>query len=232
MKALQRSALFIGVDDHFIAEILPALQHACLPRGYVMSIDTEVCRRFHLILRGRIKIGRHHLETGREVTLLLLGPSDGFHVLNLLDGTGTHDLQTQAIDDVELLWAPVERWLAWMDENNALRRAMANVAASRIEHFCELAGELALESTMTRLVHLLLRHFDGDTKGLNLIEHLPQEELANMIGTVRPVVARLLGELRRDGAVEMCNGDLRITDLQRLLDKADRHLIEQNRFDI
>lgn len=85
---------------------------------------------------------------------------------------------------------------------------------------------------MTRLVHLLLRHFDGNTRGLNLIDHLPQEELANLIGTVRPVVARLLGELRRDGAVEMSNGDLRIADLQCLLDKADRHLIEQKRFGV
>lgn len=115
LAVLKHTNLFIGVDDLFIRKMLSAMQRASLPRGYVMNMESEVRRRFHIILSGRIKIGRHHLESGREVTLLLLGPGEGFNILNLLDGAGTHDLQTQAIDSVELLWAPVERWLTWMD---------------------------------------------------------------------------------------------------------------------
>jgi len=203
------------------------MQRESWPRGYLVNTDSEFHGRFHILVSGRVKVGRHHVDNGREVTLFLLGPGDGFNLLNVLDRVDTHDLQIRTLDEVELLWVPAERWTAWMDENHALRRATANVAASLIQHLCELASELALDSTMTRLVHLLLRHINTPELDLNLIHHLSQEELASMIGTVRPVIARLLGELRRDGAVEQDGHSIQIVDLQRLLDRANRNLIRQ-----
>ena len=77
---------------------------------------------------------------------------------------------------------------------------------------------------MTRLVHLISRYFNNSSYGLNLIQNLPQEELAHMIGTVRPVVARLLGELKRDGLINTDGGEIHVRNLQRLLEKADDHL--------
>ncbi len=220
-KRLCGSPLFMGVDDQTLLNMLPVMQRERWPRGYCFNKPDQTGKRFYLLLKGRVKIGRLRPENGRELTLFLLGLGEGFNVLNLIDGGG-HDLQITALDEIEVLSAPVERWLGWMEQYSMLRSAMANVAATYIERLSELAGELALDDTMTRLAHLLLRYFDSSSHGLGLIHDLPQEELANMIGTVRPVIARLLGELRRDGAIDTVNGKLHVSDFQRLLEKADR----------
>jgi CRP/FNR family transcriptional regulator len=81
---------------------------------------------------------------------------------------------------------------------------------------------------MTRLAHLILRYFDGvgeaEPAHPNLIQDLPNEELAQMIGTVRVVVNRLLNELKREGIVDTQGGELHLLNLEKLLRKAEQHV--------
>jgi len=223
-KELALSPLFRELDRRTLLIMLSVMRREHWPRGYCFKDSEQTKSRFYLLLKGRVKIGRHHLSNGRELTLFLLGPGDAFNVLNLIDG-GVRDMETYALDELEVLSVPIDRWLAWMEEYTPLQKAIAELAASQIERLSELASELALDDTMTRLVHLISRYFSDSSPGLNLIQNLSQEELAHMIGTVRPVVARLLGELKRDGLINTDGGELQVLNLQRLLDKANAHLI-------
>lgn len=224
-KALSGTRLFPGVDERFLLNMVTCMQREHWPRGYLLKSPEETQERFHILLKGRVKVGRHHVDNGRELTFCLLGPGDGFNILTLINCRGPYDLQVRTLDEVEALSAPVDRWSRWMEEYPVLRQSMAADASVHIENLCQLASELALDDTMTRLVHLLLRHFHDKPRGLNLIHDLSQEELANMIGTVRPVVARLLGELRRDGVVDFSGGVLSIANPERLVERADSHLL-------
>jgi len=116
--------------------------------------------------------------------------------------------------------APVEQWLVWMEIYPVFHRAMHQLS--------ELASDLALYDTMTRLVHLILRYFNGKERGglarMNLIKDLPHDELAHMIGTVRVVVNRLLGELHHEGLINTRGGELHVCELKKLLLKAEQHV--------
>jgi len=222
-KELTLLPLFSEIDRRTLLSMLPAMRREQWPRGYAFKDPEQTKHRFYLLLKGRVKIGRHHLDNGRELTLFLFGPGDVFNALNLIDG-GVHNMEIYTLDEVEVLSVPTERWLAWMRQYTPLHKAIAALAASQIGRLSDLASELALDDTMTRLVHLISRYFNNSSYGLNLIQNLPQEELAHMIGTVRPVVARLLGELKRDGLINTDGGEIHVRNLERLLDKADDHL--------
>jgi CRP-like cAMP-binding protein len=219
-KRLSSSDFFINVDAKTLLSILSVMQRERWPRDYRMARPGQINSRFFLLIKGRVKIVRHHADNGRELTLFLLGPGNGFNVLNLIDGGG-RDLQINTLDEVEVLSAPTTRWLSWLEESPVLRKNMADVAAKHIERLSDLASELALDDTMTRLIHLLQRYFSQPHHEMNLLKDLPQEELANMIGTVRPVVSRLLGELKREGLIDMSNGELHVRNLQQMLNKVD-----------
>jgi len=222
-KELALLPLFSKIDRRTLLSMLPEIRREHWPRGYGFKDPEQTKHRFYLLLKGRVKIGRHHLDSGRELTLFLLGPGDAFNVLNLIDG-GVGNMEIYTLDEVEMLSVPTERWLVWMTQYPPLHKAIAELAASHIGRLSDLASELALDDTMTRLVHLISRYFNNSSRGLNLIQNLPQEELAHMIGTVRPVVARLLGELKRDGLINTDGGELHVRNLQRLLEKANDHL--------
>jgi hypothetical protein len=61
----------------------------------------------------------------------------------------------------------------------------------------ELASDLSLHDTATRLAKLILRHVDHENQPpeLKLINDVSNKELASMIGSVRVVVNRHLTKL-------------------------------------
>ena len=85
-----------------------------------------------------------------------------------------------------------------------------------------LAGDLALHDTETRLARLILRHAQQKESGqpLRLIHNLSHESLAEMIGSVRVVVNRQLQHWQREGVVVTRRGELIIKELETLLKKA------------
>lgn len=219
-KVLLQSPLFDDVDQAVVLNMLSSMQREKWQRGTSLKDDLHDNDKFFLLLKGRVKIGRHHPENGRELTLFLMGPGDGINVLSLDRG---HDLHVSALDHVELLSTSRQNWEKWLDEFPRLHSAVTDVATRQVEHLADLASELAMDDAMTRLVHLLLRYFNQPDPTRNLIKNLHQEELAHMIGTVRPVLARMLAELKSDGVIGVEGREINIHNMQKLLDRGSRH---------
>lgn len=88
----------------------------------------------------------------------------------------------------------------------------------------ELATDLSLHDTLTRLARLILRHTNPEhSQELQLIHDLSDAELAKMIGTVRTVVNRHLQHFKKEGIVETHRNHLGVKDLHGLLNMIDEH---------
>ena len=95
-----------------------------------------------------------------------------------------------------------------------------------MRNLADLAGDLALHDTETRLAHLIMRHIDNkdpNHRHLTLINDLSHEVLAEMIGSVRAVVNRQLQHWRKQGIISLDHGHIHIKQLQTLLDRAKSH---------
>jgi len=138
-------------------------------------------------------MGRINPETGRLVTLFLLGPVDAFDVISLLDG-GPNTVIPEARDDLELLSTPVGEARQWTEQHPEFNRGFLTYLGLQMRGLADLAGDLALHDTETRLARLILRHVNnGDSHhSLRLIHDLSYETLGEMIGTVWVVVNRQL----------------------------------------
>jgi CRP/FNR family transcriptional regulator, cyclic AMP receptor protein len=226
-ELLAASPLFAGLNRNTLKEMAGALTLESWPKDVQLQARDSPTGRFLILVRGRVKITRSNARTGRELTLWLLGPGDGFDVVTLLDGE-PHSVSAWTLDEVQTLSAPVSVFREWIERFPALRLAIHRYVARQLRELTDLASDLALHDTMTRLARLLLRHFDTPERGnaarLDLIRNLPQEELATLIGSVRVVVSRLLAELKREAIVELHNGALRVADLKRLLHRADAQI--------
>ncbi len=221
LSGIQFSPLLSGVDEPMMSRIEAALTAETWEKGHQIFGPSDSVARFRLMLDGRVKIVRSNHLDGREFTLWLLGPGDGFDVVSLLDGE-PHAVSAWAIDRVHTLGAPMALWREWLDTACPLRLAIHRYIAERMREITEVASDLALHDTAVRLSHLLLRHFDGRTgPERNLLRGLPQRELAALLGTVRVIVSRALGQLRRQGIVDLEEGAVRTVDLQRLLALAE-----------
>lgn len=114
-----------------------------------------------------------------------------------------------------------------MDAVSSLARAdvrVANVFNVEMAHrlyayFAELAGT-TFGSLRERVVRHLLDVASEQQRGPALTARLSQQELADAVGSVREVVARVLGKLRDDGLVRTGDGEVELLDLPRLAEEA------------
>jgi CRP-like cAMP-binding protein len=219
--------VFQGVSPSVLKKMAAGLTGESWPKGCQVSTPDGQPDRFRIIASGRVKITRSNGHSGRELTLWLLGPGDGFDIVSLLDGA-PHAVGAWTLEEVQTLYAPLDVVRMWLERYPAFRLAVHRYVGQQLRRLADLASELALHDTMTRLAHLLLRHFETtpphNGPRLELLQDLPQEELASLIGSVRVVVSRLLAQLRREAVVELRNGAVRIADLKRLLQLAEVQL--------
>lgn len=221
LEALRKSPLFVGLSREALKEISAALVAQSWPRARQIIGPSATSDRFFVVIDGRVKITRSNSHEGRDLTLWLLGPGDAFETVSLLDGQ-PHEVSAWALDEVRTLSAPMPLWRAWLERYPPFRLELHRYVARQLREVSELASDLALHDTATRLAHLLLRHFDASEH--DLLRDLPQSELAAMIGSVRIVVSRVLAKMRREAIVELHGGRIRVTDLKRLLLRAEGHL--------
>jgi len=184
------------------------------------SIDKTI----YFIVSGHIKSVRINAETGRSVTLFLFGPGDMFDLLQLLHGASDETV-FEAYSDVSLLAVPHSEVREWFSRYPEFNRAILPYLGKMVAHLEDLATDLALHDTETRLAHLILQHLEEDMhNGIHLINDMNHENLAQMIGSVRTVVNRQLQHWRQAGIIATDNGRITVKKLEMLLEKVENHL--------
>ncbi len=220
---LRHSPLFSSLANTVLLDMLSHFRRETWKHGRCIT-GSENEQRFHVILSGRLKMGRINPETGRIVTLFLLGPGDAFDVISLLDGEPS-PVTLEAKDDLELLSTPVEEARRWIEYHPEFNHSFLPYLGRQMHLLADLAGDLALHDTETRLARLILRHIDTDNShhSLHLIHDLSHEALGEMIGSVRVVVNRQLQHWQREGIIISHRGKLVVQELEALLKKAMHH---------
>ncbi|MEE9492018.1 MAG: Crp/Fnr family transcriptional regulator [Gammaproteobacteria bacterium] len=220
-QVLSHSPLFERLEDGLLDDMLSLFRRDTWRRG--VQLDPIVFQeRFYLLIEGRLEVMRINPDTGRSITLSLLGPGDGIDVVTLLN-TQPHEVTPVAIDDISLISVPIQDARVWIDRHPEFNRNFLPYLGEQIRQMEDLATDLALHDTMTRLARLILRHIapehpDGrnDKYPLTLINDLHDESLARMIGSVRQIVNRHLQYWRKQGVLHKHKFQMQVADLESL----------------
>ena len=222
-QALINSPLF----KDFSADSIDKLLHCMtMERWNTKSFksSTEVISTFHFIVSGRLKVYKTNPDSGREHTVFVLSNGDVFDILSLLD-TKPHDVYWEALDELEVLKIPMEQMRHWINEYPVMHKAILYYLGERMRQLMNVATDVSLHSTLVRLASLLLKNVNGETRKLELINNLPNDEIAGLIGTTRAVVSRHIQELKRCGAISVGRKQINVKNLELLLSIAEEKYI-------
>lgn len=220
-EILNRSPLFEGLADTLLDDMLTLFRRDTWRRG--VQLDAAIFQqRFYILIEGRLEVMRINPHTGRSLTLFLLGPGDGIDLLTL-PGRQPHAINPVALDDVSLISVPIQTARNWIDDHPEFNRKFLPCLGEQMRQMEDLAVDLALHDTMTRLARLILRHIKTDhpqsrqsTYRLQLIHDLHDETLARMVGSVRQVVNRHLQHWRKQGVLHRTRFQTVVTELETL----------------
>ncbi|MCD8478619.1 MAG: Crp/Fnr family transcriptional regulator [Epsilonproteobacteria bacterium] len=188
-------------------------------KGEVLMRPEECLEHFFVLLEGRVKVSQINFENGKEQILYLLSKGDMYDVVSLLDGKA-HENMAMALDDVKLLVFPIELFREWIETKPSFNKLFFPYVAKQLREMENLASDLSLYDTTTRLVKLIAKNIEkeGDKQTLKLINNLSHDELANLIGTVRKVLNRNLQSLKKEGLIDIKRKEIYIKDSQNLLE--------------
>ena len=201
----------VSLFESLNAEELEALAQMTITRTFskdnVIILAEEEGDALFIIEKGRVKVSIVS-EDGREVILSMLGGGAVFGELSLLDGK-PRSANVIATEDTNLVMLRRQDFLQLVYKVPQIPIALLAELASRLRRTDRQIEGLALLDVTSRISETLLQLASDrgvDTETGVLIHNRPtHQELANMSGTTRETVSRVLKRLETQGYIT-CKG--------------------------
>ena len=217
-NCLKKSPHFFEIEDSVLHEILEMFHCKTYLKDSFPFTSESTLYNIYFIISGRIEISKINFDTDREYIINILGPGDIYDVICLLD-KNEHNAISYALDDLEVLIAPIEAAREWLYKHPNFNKTLLPYLGEQLRYYEESATDLALYDTKTRLIKLILKNTDTHTEKLSLINNLSHEQIADMIGTVRNVINRHLQDLKKNKSIVVKRKSIEIINYQKLLEE-------------
>jgi CRP/FNR family transcriptional regulator, cyclic AMP receptor protein len=208
-----------SLSEDVVGDLLRDAVRLRVPPGSHLRREGDPGPHVELVLEGLVRVFVSAPD-GRTLTIRYCRPGAIIGAVSLFRPGYAMPGGVQALVDSEVLAlrAPVVQALAATELTMA--RALLDELAERVHQFgLELPGS-AFGSIRQRVARHLLDLASESQRGEALVAAVSQQALAEAVGSVREVVVRALGELRRDGLIETGRVGIRIVDPDRLAAEA------------
>jgi CRP/FNR family cyclic AMP-dependent transcriptional regulator len=199
--------LFSELSDADLTAISKVAVTQLFRKDNMILIEEEVGSTMFVLLEGRVKISRIS-EEGREVILSILSEGDFFGEMSILDGQA-RSANVVTLEDSTILVIHREDFLQMLHDYPQIAINLLKELAHRLRRSDSQIKSLSLQNATGKVASTLLRIADDSGKihmGQVEIPKLPpQQDLANMAGTSRETISRVLktlveqGYLRKEG---------------------------------
>ncbi len=187
-------------------------------RGEPVYVPADEADGILLVVSGRIKIC-HLTPEGKQSILVFVEPGEIFGELSVVDPTSRQEY-TEASEATQLVLIPREEIHRVMRDHPDLTMGITKLIGVRRRRVERRLRNLLFHSNRERLVHLLLELIEqygrSVENGIELSIKLSHQDMANIIGSTRETVTVVLGELQREGMIEIARRRVKIVDLAKL----------------
>ncbi len=206
INVLKKIPLFSSLKD----EELEAINKASFTKNYmkdqmILLADEEGDTLF-VIIHGKVKI-TSFAENGKEVIFSIMSEGDFFGDMSLLDGK-PRSASVISIEDSELCLLRREEFNHLIETYPGIALKLLKELTSRLRKADERIESLALLDVSGRIAGILLQLSEETGKrlpdGRIIIRSRPtHQELANMVGTTRETVTRILSQMEQKNYIIM-----------------------------
>jgi len=202
---LRNVSIFEELPERDLEKIAKLGTRKVFSKGNVILMEDEIGSALFIIINGKVKVSRLD-ETGREVILSILGPGEVFGEMSLLDGL-KRSATVSALTDTEVLIIYRDDFLNLLNKHPQIAISLLRELTQRLRKADMQIKSLSLKDAEGRIGCVLIMLADDlgkMYKGHVIVEGLPtQQDLANMAGTSRETVSRILSKFEKNGLIKI-----------------------------
>jgi len=197
--------LFCNLDHTALADFDALGRHADFNAGVSIFEEETPIGDVYVLCSGRVKLASTSRQ-GKTLILKIAHPGDVLGLGAVLSGS-RYDVTAETIEPTRVKAIPREEFLAFMQNHGQVSLHAAQALSEEYRTVLLDARRLALSSSAAgRLADLLLEWGRAAAHGkteMRFTMSLTHEDLANLIGTSRETVTRMLGKFKRDKLIQM-----------------------------
>ncbi len=213
-SVLKNIPMFADLRDEILEKIFSLMQKRLYKRNNMILMEEDAGDTLFILNHGSVKITRMS-DDGREVILSILGDGDFFGEMSIFDGE-SRSANVIALEDSEVFVLKRGDFLDLLEKHPKIAIALLQELAIRLRRSDQQIEGLSLSDAESRIAMSIIRLAEdlGVIKlGQVIIDNLPfQQDVANMAGTSRETVSRMLKLLERKGWIQRRGRQLIITN--------------------
>lgn len=217
MSFLRGVPIFSDLDETELVRITKLGIRKKYKKGSIVLLEEETGSALFVIVSGKVKVVRSD-DDGREVILAILGESDFFGEMAILDGLA-RSASVVAISKAELFMIHRRDFLKLLHDHPPISISLLKELTGRLRKADGQIKNLSLKDAAGRVASVVLQLADDIGKirhGRVEIDELPlQQDLANMAGTSRETVSRMVHMFIQKGHLELDGDKLVINDYEK-----------------
>ena len=190
---LREIPLFSRLDDKALGNLEKAAIKRAYPKNTILISKGDKSDQLFVVLKGKLKVSITD-ASGKEIIMSLLGAGDYFGEMAMIDGESRSAtiVTTQASEVLTISRDDFHRTLMSSPE---LMFELLKVLARKVRIATDKLESLAFEDVYGRLVKLLIQLARPHEDVWIVEDRLTHQEIANMIGSSREMVTRILKAL-------------------------------------
>jgi CRP/FNR family cyclic AMP-dependent transcriptional regulator len=204
--------LFADVPPEDVRRLLTIARRRTFARGEVVFHRDDPANALHLVVAGRFAVAIT-TPLGETAMLAVRGPGDAFGELALVSGGETvRSATVSSLERGETRSVLRDEFARLRREHPSVDAVLAAILAERVRQLSERLTEahyLPADARVLRRIAELADIYGGEVR-------LPQEALAELAGTSRATVNRVLREQEQLGTVELSRSKTVVLDAERL----------------
>jgi len=212
--------IFSKLDEESLKKIDSISIEKHYRKGDIIILQDSKVEGLYIIREGRIKISRIS-EDGKIKVLAILSSGDIMGEMSILDEE-LASATAEAIEDSRLVFIKREDFQSILVRYPMITLGIAQILAKRLRLADREIEELAFYSVKSRVIKTLMeladRYGEKTNSGIRLSLKLTHQELADMVGTSRETVSRVISVLEKRQLITNERGYTVIRDINALKD--------------
>jgi CRP-like cAMP-binding protein len=208
-------------DDEF-----NQLAHIFVTRAYrknqIIFLEEETGSYIYLVLSGKVKVTKAGAG-GKETILAIHRTGDFFGEMSLLDGK-TSPATVSAMENAKIISVSGADFHKYLMHNERVMLQIINVLCARLRAVWKTQSQSSgsVDERIRMCLHeLAQKHGIRDAHGTIIDLKITHQDLAEMVGTSRETVTRVLARLQKQDIVEISNRRITVLNQQALLDESE-----------
>ncbi len=218
LELLKNFDFFSELEESHLHKIAKIAVQKKYRKNALIFMEGDPGECFYFILSGKVKVFRTY-EDGKEHIIHIFGKGDVFGEATLFSNV-PYPASTSAYEDVVLFAIKNKDMEELVTQNPDLALKLLVIFAKKLVFAQQKIRDLTFNDVFSRTASQLLKlaHDYGrqSTKGILIDVQLPRQELAEMVGTTRETISRVISRFKKEKSITEENDRILILNTEKL----------------